>query len=39
MAKAGPRGTYSEGVERAGQRLRLDPDVHTVKVLEGWANG
>ena len=40
MAKAGPRGTYSKGFERAGQRLRLDPDeVHTVRVLEGWTEG
>ena len=39
MAEAGPRctSTYCEGVERVGQRLRLDPDeVHTVRVLEGW---
>ena len=38
-AKAGPRGTYSEGVRRVGQRLRLDPEEHTVRVLEGWAKG
>ena len=36
-AEAGPRGTYSEGVERVGQRLSLDPDVlvHTVRMLKG----
>ena len=38
-AKAGPRCTYSEDVGCVGQRLRLDPEVHTVRVLEGRAKG
>ena len=35
----GHRGTYSESVGRVDQRLRLDPEEHTVMVLEGWVKG
>ena len=32
MAKAGPRGAYSEGVGRMGQRLRLDLLFHVLVI-------
>ena len=39
MAMAGFRDTYSKGVGRVGQRLMLDPEEHTVRVLKGRTKG